>query len=140
MKLSIVIKALIMSYFFSQPAIGDSLSESHQEEMKLKMQDMDKVISGVNQSSDGWKVREGMKEHAVLMNDTVRIFQTLSEARRKKIKECMVKDSNEESSNCREIDSHIFLQDKIIVDLLAHVIHRQNVILDKIGILTNAGK
>lgn len=142
MNIRLMINPILSFFVLSQLTFADSGMNDHQNKMQMKMQGMDKVIVDIGSSSDGWKVRQGMKEHAVMMEEAINMIRAMVESQRKENEECVEREKNMPSDNktCWEVETHTFTREKMIIDLLAHVIKRQNIMLNKMGILTESGK
>lgn len=133
MKQYIAVISFIVSSFFLNTqagADGSSSSSKHIENLQQKIIEMEAQLTAMKQSKDPWKLRSGMKDHAIMMKESADLIVELADEKTKNHKSC-VEGNGTTVGTCDEAEY------RLLAILIAHIVNRQNAILERTGIIHN---
>ena len=134
MKQHITVLSLIVIFFLQNTLVlADEPSMNHIESLQLKIIEMETQLTAMRQSKDPWELRSGMKDHANMMKESAELVVELAEAKNKEYKSCTKKNT----PSFGECDQAEY---RLLAILIAHIVNRQNIILERTGIIHNRKK
>ena len=136
MKLNKLLLVTCVFILFGNNAIADTSMHNHQEKMMKNIDEMQNVISLMEKENDGWKIRELMKQHTEMMNVAIKLSNDMILENRRQNEKCIEEEKSLAAGDetCYPGETHHQTQQRLIVTLLTHVVDRQNIILDKMGL------
>lgn len=141
MKAKLFVTLLFVSIAAISSASAEVTMHEHKTKMESNIHDMDRLIVDMSKEGDAWVIRSKMKEHALLMNKGISFLEQMADAKKAENIDCIEREEfGEDSESCYEVESHSDIKYRLMTVLVKHVIERQNIILEKMGILNNVEK
>lgn len=137
MKIRIIIAALAWIFAQSLYVNAEQDKSFNKEPITNNLETMDLLLTEMENEKDGWEVRSGMIQHAKLMEEAASLMANMDESAALIRKRCADQEGSttRASKDCRELDSIVEVQQRMMVTLIQHLLIRQNIILRNVGIL-----
>jgi hypothetical protein len=135
MRFHLLIGILVCAFFASPLTQADGGLSVLQERMAGKILEMEDLVEEMENESDGWKLRSMMQQHAKIMEESANLASEIAAAEYQEAEHCLKKQhSVEDFKDCSVPAEFQNTQYKLLVVLMRHVIRRQNIIMEKVGI------
>ena len=116
MKQAVVLYLGIVSASFSGAVLPDS---AKLDQLGSNFESMNSLIAAMEVEPDEWRIRAAMQEHAVLMNESIKLSEELLDA-------C---ENGTNDGVCSPESGH-----RMTMTFMRHVILRQNVVMERLGL------
>lgn len=135
MKDSILIVLTAFVFLYSLGTFADGDASSFQQNLDLKILEMEALVTEMEQQPDGWELRSIMQKHAQLMEASAQLASEAIEAEYNHGAVCLKRTAGEGTTEaCCKSENLQRSWNRLLIVLLRHTIQRQNIILEKTGV------